>query len=132
MSKQSADPPTGRDGCAVYERGKMKRPPRWERCFGKHDVSQSIFSLAQLLQLQLRSSVCSVDRIRSSSRSVHSSFHLTSPHLVWPDLSWAERVAIGRSHGEAGRLTAHHPVRRGCDQSERTKFRWNGGGWDEL
>jgi len=30
---------------------------------------------------------------------------------------------IGRSHGELDRFTAHDPVRRGCDQSERTQFR---------
>jgi len=30
------------------------------------------------------------------------------------------------------RFTAHDPVRRGCDQSQRTQFRWNKVSWDEV
>ena len=38
--------------------------------------------------------------------------------LIWYDL-WSECAMIGRSHGEAGRFTAHDPLCRGCDQSQR-------------
>jgi len=38
---------------------------------------------------------------------------------------------IGRSHSELGHFTAHDPVRRGCDQSQRTKFCQNEVSWDE-
>jgi len=34
--------------------------------------------------------------------------------------------------GEPGRLAAHDPVRRGCDQSQRTRIRWNEVRWDKV
>jgi len=36
----------------------------------------------------------------------------------------------GRSHGELGRAPWTDPVGRGCDQTQRTQFRWNEVRWD--
>jgi len=53
------------------------------------------------------------------------SAHLTSSDLISTDLISSECGVIGRIHGELDRFAAHDPVRRGCDQSQRTQFRRN-------
>jgi len=59
---------------------------------------------------------CSRHRLRSVRIT-----YLISSHLI--SFRPNSALRLGRcSHGELGRLTAHDPVRRDCDQPQRTQF----------